>query len=411
MDVPLRGLTKDEAVKKLRWQAVRIPDKLYLQYGGNRYVLDIKKANFSYQVEKIADQLFSGKKGSPPALLYTFDENYVEQRLLEIAALIDQSPVNARLVKEKGSYRAVEGKNGLRMDIGRAMASIRESFSAYHLKQPIDLVVREVTPAVNASQIKHMKQLLGQSVTYFRSDKENRVHNLQRAANAVNGILQPDEVFSFQKRVGPFSEKNGYREANVLINAEIEQGIGGGVCQVSSTLYHAGLLSMMEITEHHPHSVPVNYIPIGLDATVDNNHLNLSFRNPLSRPVYIQSEVDGGALRISFFTDDATLRKNVKIVTGDVEILPREIILKSTTEAELGQPKWTQRGRDGYRIKVWRILAKDGLQVDRELITVSTYPKVDDIIIHHPLENKEVLEEWKKKVQQEQRKDSAAELG
>ncbi|MBO8172537.1 MAG: VanW family protein [Bacillaceae bacterium] len=411
MGIDLKGMTGEEIYKKLKYRAKNIPPKIIFGFQDRKYLMDVESIGLQYDIDSILDYVFE-EQTAPDQLDFTYDREAAVQWLNRYAETINQEPINAKLVGNNGHYQVREGKPGKKIDIDQTLQELERSFAEFRLyDQPaIPLVVKKVNPTVQKQDIEEMTTLLGQSVTRFKTDKQHRVHNLNIAAQSLNRIIGPGESFSFQEEIGPFNRELGYREANVLINAEIEQGIGGGVCQVSSTLYHAGLKSMMEIEEHHPHSVPVNYIPIGMDAAVDNAHLDLVFRNPFEQPVYIQSEVKQGTLTVSFFTRDESLRKQVKIITSDATILPREIKLEASADIEKGKPQWTQKGKDGYRLKVWRLIS-DGPQVKRELISIVTYPKKDDIISHHPDEDDAVLQELKEKVEKEADQDSVAELG
>lgn len=130
----------------------------------------------------------------------------------------------------------------------------------------------------------------------------SRAANIALAASRINGVvIQPGESFSFNQTILPRTTANGYVAANVIVNKKYVLGIGGGICQVSSTLYAAMLSAGLPATERHPHSLNVGYIPEGMDATISGNALDLKFTNIFAEPIQIQAVADQGTLTISLY--------------------------------------------------------------------------------------------------------------
>lgn len=130
----------------------------------------------------------------------------------------------------------------------------------------------------------------------------SRAVNIALAASRINGVvIQPGESFSFNQTILPRTAANGYVEANVIVNKRYVLGTGGGICQVSSTLYAAMLTAGLPATERHPHSLDVGYIPAGMDATISGNALDLKFINIFAEPIQIQAAADQGTLTISLY--------------------------------------------------------------------------------------------------------------
>lgn len=130
----------------------------------------------------------------------------------------------------------------------------------------------------------------------------SRAVNIALAASRINGVvIQPGEDFSFNQTILPRTAANGYVEANVIVNKRYVLGTGGGICQVSSTLYAAMLTAGLPATERHPHSLDVGYIPAGMDATISGNTLDLKFTNIFAEPIQIQAAADQGTLTISLY--------------------------------------------------------------------------------------------------------------
>ena len=134
-------------------------------------------------------------------------------------------------------------------------------------------------PEITENDNKKLTTLRGEFSTSYENSISSRKHNVFLATKSINGIIvNPSETFSFNKIVGERSEKNGYQNAKIILNGEYVDGIGGGVCQVSTTLYNALLLSNLKITEKHAHSLQVSYVAPSFDAMVSGNSLDLTTR-------------------------------------------------------------------------------------------------------------------------------------
>lgn len=143
--------------------------------------------------------------------------------------------------------------------------------------------------------------LLGSYSTAYNPNISRAV-NVALAASRINGVVvQPGGSFSFNQTILPRTTANGYVTANMIVNKKYVPGIGGGICQVSSTLYAAMLAAGLPATERHPHSLEMNYIPAGMDATISGNTLDLKFTNIFAEPILIQASADQGTLTVSLY--------------------------------------------------------------------------------------------------------------
>lgn len=143
---------------------------------------------------------------------------------------------------------------------------------------------------------------MAQYTTYFDTRLINRTENIRLAAKALDGkILAPGERFSFNQSVGERTAQAGYKEALIIEGDSFTPGLGGGVCQVSSTLYNAVILAHLEIIERHPHSLPISYVPPGQDATVAYPELDFKFKNNTKAYILIRSSVEGNSLTFKLY--------------------------------------------------------------------------------------------------------------
>lgn len=149
---------------------------------------------------------------------------------------------------------------------------------------------------------------LGSCTTKYNNSSYNRKFNVNRAANSLNGVIvKPGETFDFNKTVGPAGKAQGYKLSGVFANGKDARGYGGGLCQVSSTLFNAALRSGMDIKQRRAHSMRVHYLPAGFDATVNYPELNFKFKNVYEVPVQIKTSADGSNLTIKIVATESTV--------------------------------------------------------------------------------------------------------
>jgi vancomycin resistance protein VanW len=192
-------------------------------------------------------------------------------------------------------------------------------------------------------------------------------HNARMAVEKLNGArLLPGEEFSFNKRVGTFSRDAGYRKAPVSFNGTLIDDWGGGVCQASTTLYNAVLLSGMQITERHRHQFQPSYVAPGRDAAVAFSHIDLKFKNPYSFPVRVEAAIDGAMLRVDLISARGLPAKPHVYST----------VLSSTEPWTLGGgTRVRNSGKRGFEVAVYRQTGNR-----RELISQDSYPVMHRVV-------------------------------
>jgi vancomycin resistance protein YoaR len=202
----------------------------------------------------------------------------------------------------------------------------------------------------------------------------NRNHNIALAASKLRGvIIMPGEVFSFNASVGPRTAELGYLPAPVILNNILVPGDGGGVCQVSSTLFNVALLADLPIVARSNHSRPVAYLPIGRDATVVYGALDLRFRNTTGSPLLLWSSVRGLRLSIAVY-GAAEAARQVSIVVTERRVIPPPEGTVTRKDPELAAGTTIiDPPKPGYRMRTYRVVERGGLEVKREFIARSVY--------------------------------------
>lgn len=195
--------------------------------------------------------------------------------------------------------------------------------------------------------------LRGEFYTTYSSSSPERKHNVELCASALNNaLIAPGEEFSFNRKVGPRTKERGYLDAKIIVGGAFADGIGGGVCQVSSTLYNALLVSGLEITEWHRHTLQVGYVAPSFDAMVSYYYADLKFYNNTDNPVYIKTSADGNTIKVSVFGEAADRKYVRKSVITETLQQEEEIIADEAGEFPdlyFGERRVVSYGRAGIK--------------------------------------------------------------
>jgi vancomycin resistance protein YoaR len=344
-------------------------------------------------LERLREQ-FSPPEPLDIPLTVRLTADSVRRSLPRTSARLAVPAVDARLRREGSSLVPVPGRTGRALDaeaLARATlaalnstpfraklaasldsAADRASWLSEQEPLVLPLPVRSIPPRVTEAHLKGINTTLSTFSTRL-SGSANRVHNIRLACRPLDGfVLLPGEVFSYNEVVGPRSVAAGYREAPVIVRGELDTGIGGGICQVSSTLYNAVLLADLAIVRRAHHAFPVNYLPAGRDATVAYGTIDFRFRNSLSNPVAIEARVEGGRVVLRVLGHAAD-RRTVTIETSELTRVAAG--RKTVSDAGLlkGRRVVERAGRNGVRVTVTRVVREGGAEVRREVIARDFY--------------------------------------
>lgn len=209
--------------------------------------------------------------------------------------------------------------------------------------------------------------------TNFSSSSANRASNINLATSSINGlILMPGDVFSFNNTVGERTTARGYKTAGAYVAGETVDQVGGGICQVSSTLYNSVLLSNLEIVERRSHQMTVSYVPMGRDATVNWGTTDFRFKNNTAYPIKLVGTINGKNVAISVIGTATIDNMKVDIVTSTVSVLEPPVETVEDPEKEVGYTS-TKTGSKGYVVDATRIVYSNGAEVSRESLVRSRY--------------------------------------
>lgn len=244
-----------------------------------------------------------------------------------------------------------------------------------------------VEPAVTLTSIQEKQQLVAQFATSFEGStlsNANRVFNIEKGAEMINGmVLQPGEEFDCNEVLGDRTAENGWREAPGIRNGRYEDEYGGGVCQISSTLFNAVMMADLEILERSPHSWPMGYVDIGCDATISTGGKNFRFANSSAAPLYIFMHVDEELRTLTVSLYGAPLPDGMYIVissekTGTLESAGEEVMLDETLP--YNTKVVMREARDGKTAKTYKeYYSRHGELIRRAIVYEDTYRAIDGL--------------------------------
>ncbi len=289
-----------------------------------------------------------------------------------LAEYVNIEPVNAEYRVEDNKIYITDGTVGIKLadpEIEQKVADLNAGFE-------VVVTVESIQPEITADSING--ELFGAELSNYSSSyatsTANRAYNVARAAASINGrILMPGEVFSYNAAIGNPSLANGYKMATVFANGKQTEGVGGGVCQVSSTLYSAVLYADLEIVERRSHSLLVTYVPKGQDATVVYGGQDFKFKNNTNSPIKIEATASRGVCKVRILGAAADANKKVEIVNSINSKVSPTVIETLDESLPAGTRKVTSSGKTGYKVSSVRIVYENGKEVKRERLTNSSY--------------------------------------
>ncbi|MFQ3586225.1 MAG: VanW family protein [Fimbriimonadaceae bacterium] len=384
--VPVEGLTRDEAARKLRiwWETEKGREMTLVIPGrpGREMRLAASRLGVVLDDQAIAEELpcddfwsSAGRLLGQPADPVRLEPRYrfVEADLSAVAKFVDEASGERRPAK----ISFVDGKIVRTPEKARIALDVESLPGALTAALASDGVVRlpvvEAPKRVPDEMLNKVTHVIGAYSTRFSAGQVSRSWNIRLAAEKLDGlILLPGEEFSFNEAVGERTARRGYRLAGVYVQGRHDVGIGGGICQVSGTLYNAALLANLKITRRSNHSMPVPYLAVGRDAAVDYNSLDLRFRNNLNSPIAISSTCEAGRLTFRILGEpDPGLE--VKIVTSGHRTWSRGVQYVHDGTLPAGKQRVVEKGSPGHAINTYRVLVRDGRELKRELVNSSRY--------------------------------------
>jgi len=355
-DLDLSGFSREQARQRLQiWAEDKLAQTITLVYNGTKIPMALRELGVALDLPRIWAEI-ARNPGTDVAGFLQVDRVRANQVLHDRLSRYDQAAKDATYRIEGDKFIVQEGVPGQTAAPDGIIRAIHgTSLSA--LPGEIEVQTAEVPPTVTTEAVRALgfDGVIGEFSTQFSFRDENRSANLAAAAKALDKkLIKPGEVFSFNDTVGPRTTETGYRDAYIIINNEYVPGIGGGVCQVSSTLYNAALYAGLPIVQRSPHQVAVAYVPLGQDATVNYPNLDLKFKNDTGSLIYVRTQVKPGLLTIRLFGKKSG--KTVRLVHETEKEIGFATEIRPDANLPPGRTVQDQAGTKGFVVKTWRIV-------------------------------------------------------
>ncbi len=395
-EIDVSGMKADEAKALL--------DQKFAEYKASSVTLIAEEASAQVTLEELGFQMKNAEKIIEEAVSYgktgsllsryskvkdleetkkVFDMDFIvdTERISETIESkmpkLENAAKDAVLTRTDGKFVITDGVKGVAIDVAESAKAIEtymnETWTEDTAQAEIVLVTMVDEPNVTREQLEKVQDVLGKFTTNCGTGG-GRVQNIVTGAKLINGaVLMPGEEFSADAAMRPYTYENGYEEAGSYENGKVVQSMGGGICQVSSTLYNACLLAELEITQRQPHSMMVGYVEPSMDAAIAGDYKDLKFKNNTASPIYIEGYVSGGYITFVIYGEET--RPESRTVQYISETLSTTPVTKRfvASDASLGSKSTEDSGHTGLKAQLWMVVYENGEEVSREVINTSDY--------------------------------------
>lgn len=401
-DINLSDLTKEEATKKIN-SYIEQNNEFELFYNNESILVNKETLGVDYKVDELVDRAYSIgrdkdlitdmktkislKKGEKKIIPLTCSYNIkkVDNLIDKIYSKLYISPKDASAKIVDGNivvYEEHKGQAVNKENLKDIIVYKIENLDSSQSEIPLDVL----NPKYTYDQLMKIDTLLGSYETYFNPKRKNRVNNITVAAKSTSDILvNTNEKFSFNQQLRDNDAYNKLKVASIILNGKHDKGVGGGICQVSTTIYNAALYAGMDIVKITNHSIPSPYVTKGRDATVSNGSMDFVFKNN-NNPIIVHNEIFENKI-VSKIYGCSSDKRNIEIETEIVETIKNKKIYKSDSKLQKGTKVVEQEGRLGYTVNTFRLYKSNNEILKKELVNTSYYPPCDEIILKGTKDN------------------------
>ena len=386
-DCMIGGLTRPEAEKKLtEWfetasskKFTLVSDKLEenpestpaSDYGAK---LDVKQTLSKVPFDNFFGSISrSMSKEAPKKRTLDAAIEFDQSKIKSLAGFVDDNAIRNRQAKvtmEGGKIVAIPEAAGVKLDEAKVDTAL---YRGMLMGGEIEIPLTEAPKRIKDEDLNKITGVVSTFATNFSAGNRPRSSNIKRAAEIIDGyVLMPGEQLSFNTTIGRRTVAGGFKVAGVLASGRHEYDVGGGICQVSTTLYNASLLADLKIVKRSNHSLPVSYVPAGRDATVSYPDPDLIIENPYDFPIALDSNYAPGRLEFKILgvpQDDL----QVQVITGGMRSWGNGVKYVEDSSLGYGKERVIESGSSGRSVSAWRVVKRGGVEVRRDSLGTSTY--------------------------------------
>lgn len=393
-DIDVSGMTVEEARGAVEAYVQELSgSSVTLMVGENAVEVPVRELGLHIQMEDVYEEAQGlckrgnivkrykdtkrlEKEGMQYPLGFAFDEGAVRQVIEEKCTVFDQSAQNAGLKRTGGGFQITEGVVGRKLDVEQSVQTVMNYLNTEWNRENavIALTVAETQPKGTAEELSKVKDLLATATTSYSSSGANRCGNVERGASLINGtVLYPGDEFSAYQTVSPITVENGYFMAASYAEGQVVESPGGGICQVSTTLYNAVLKAELKVTARSNHSMIVTYVDPAKDAAIAGTYKDLKFVNNTDAPIYIEGITAGKKITFNIYgLKNETPGRTVEYVSETLEETEPVTEIKLSASANFGSVS-SASPHKGVVAKLWKVVKENGTEVSRTEVNTSKY--------------------------------------
>lgn len=391
----LGGMTEEEASQKIQSLVNEMENqKVTLIVDGQPVETVAKELGFHWSNPEAVAQAASSWQGGNLIKRYLNKKDIEKNHVIipletalddgKVAAFVAEKcsqamvePKNATIVRDKGAFIVTPSSIGKNVDVAATKQAL-DAALANGLKEPVTAtaVVSEVKPGITTEDLSTINDVLGTFSTSFSSSGASRSKNLQVGASKINGrVLMPGEILSGYECMHPFTLANGYATASAYENGQVVDSVGGGVCQIATTLYNAVLRAELAVDQRQNHSMVVGYVKPSEDAAIAGTYKDIKFSNNYSTPIYIEGYTSGKTLTFTIYGKETRpANRTFEFVSETLSVTdpgaPKEVVDPAMPP---GSRKQVQSAHRGMKSRLWKVIYVDGVEQSREILHTDTY--------------------------------------
>ncbi|MBL4932554.1 VanW family protein [Clostridium paridis] len=398
--VDLSGKTKEQVLQILKDNFVdKIKDKkINLKVNDTSFSLGYSELSTEFDVEKTAndalavgkDSSFFGKKAwidgknnKNLSIDFKYDEKKLDAFKQKVTSEMNKPAKDASISISNGNISITPEQNGVKINEDELTSKLKESINGEIGKDTeIAMTTVEDKPSITKDQLSKITGKMSSYQTSYATSNPGRSTNVELATSHINGkLLMPGDTFSYNETVGERTYARGFKDAAIFVGDKVEDGLGGGICQVSTTLYRAVMAANIRSVERTNHSMPTSYSQPGLDATVVWGVLDYKFKNTYDFPVYVEAYTASRNVYVNIYGNVESMQgKTYQLVAENLEtIQPTTTTVDDPTLPE-GETQWDKKPVVGYKVRSYQVTYQGGKEINRETIATDTYRKVDGVL-------------------------------
>lgn len=311
-------------------------------------------------------------------LTFTYDENKIKDIVATEVSTYNIAPTNATVNRKNGKFIYTDHIVGKKVNIDKTVEVVKAVIDNWDRQDIlVDSVVEDDMPEYTREDVEKCNTVLGTYTTKYRDSAQGRAANLANGARLINNtVLYPGDIFSAYKYLTPFTADNGYFVAGAYLKGKVIDSVGGGACQVTTTLYNAVLFSELEVLERQPHSMTISYVDLSRDAAIAGTYKDFKFSNSTDAPILIEATTVDRTITFKIWGHETRDTKNRKIEYVTVVLSetkpPADVITEDPTQPT-SYRKITQSAHTGYKAELYRVVYENDVEVSRTLINKSGY--------------------------------------